>query len=38
MKLTLGGMSITIRSGGLIPVLFMIPNVVWMLYPKSDVG
>jgi hypothetical protein len=38
MNLTFGGMSITIKSGGLIPVLFMIPNVVWMLFPKSDVG
>jgi hypothetical protein len=38
MTLTLGGLSITIKSGALIPVLFMIPNVVWMLVPKSDQG
>lgn len=38
MTLTLGGLSITIKSGALIPVLFMIPNVVWMVVPKSDQG
>jgi len=38
MTLTLGGLSISIKSGALIPVLFMIPNVVWMLVPKSDQG
>lgn len=36
--MTLGGLSITIKSGALIPVHFMIPNVVWMLVPKSDHG
>jgi hypothetical protein len=36
MTLTLGSLSITIKSGALIPVLLMIPNVVWMLVPTSD--
>ena len=38
MKLTLGGISVTIKSGALIPVLLMIPNVMWMLSPKVDAG
>jgi hypothetical protein len=35
MTLTLGGLSITIKSGALIPVLIMLPNLVWMLLPKA---
>jgi hypothetical protein len=38
MTLTLDDLNITIKSGALIPALFMIPNVVWMLVPKSDQG
>jgi hypothetical protein len=38
MDLFLWGMSITIKSGALIPVMFMVPNVVWMLLPKKNVG
>jgi hypothetical protein len=38
MDLSLWGISITIKSGAVIPVLFMIPNVVWMLLPKANVG
>jgi hypothetical protein len=38
MNLFLWGMSITIKSGALIPVLFMVPNVLWMLLPKTNVG
>lgn len=34
MNLTLGNLSIPIKSGALIPVLLMLPNVVWMLFPK----
>jgi hypothetical protein len=37
MNLTLGDVSITIKSGALIPVLLMFPNVLWMLLPKVDV-
>jgi hypothetical protein len=36
MTLSLGDLNITIKSGVLIPVLLMIPNLVWMLVPKSD--
>jgi hypothetical protein len=28
----------TIKSGVLIPLLIMLPNVVWMLWPKADAG
>jgi hypothetical protein len=38
MTFALGDLNIAIKSGVLIPVLFMIPNVVWMLVPKSDQG
>ncbi len=38
MNLTLGSMSITIKSGALIPVLLMLPNVVWMLSSPADTG
>jgi hypothetical protein len=34
----LGGLSITIKSGALIPVLLMIPNVLWLLFPPVDAG
>lgn len=34
MHLTLGNLSITIKSGALIPVLLMLPNVLWMLLPE----
>ena len=34
MNLTLGNLSIPIKSGALIPVLLILPNVVWMLFPK----
>jgi hypothetical protein len=37
MNLTFGSISITIRSGALIPVLLMLPNVVWMLLPEVKV-
>ena len=36
MNLTFGDLSITIKSGMLIPVLVMLPNVVWMLLPKAE--
>jgi hypothetical protein len=38
MHLTFGDVSITLKSGALIPVLLMLPNVVWMLLPKADTG
>ena len=38
MHLTFGNVSITIKSGALIPLLIMLPNVVWMLAPKVDGG
>lgn len=38
MLLTFGDLSITIKSGALIPVLIMLPNIVWMLTPKADAG
>ena len=38
IKLTFLGMIITIKSGALIPVLLMLPNVVWILLPKADAG
>jgi len=34
MHLTFGDLSITIKSGALIPLLIMLPNVVWMMLPK----
>jgi hypothetical protein len=36
MNLTLGLLPIAIRSGALIPVLLMLPNIIWMLVPKTD--
>lgn len=36
MKLMFGDISITIKSGALIPLLIMLPNVVWMLAPKAE--
>ncbi len=36
MHLNLGNLSITIKSGALIPLLIMLPNVVWMLSPKTN--
>ena len=38
MHLTFGDLSITIKSGAWIPLLIMLPNVVWMLLPKTDAG
>lgn len=38
MNLARGGKSIPMRSGALIPVLLMLPNVAWLLLPKADVG
>lgn len=38
MDLVLGGINITIKSGALIPMLIMLPNVVWMLLSKADTG
>jgi len=38
MDLQVGGISIPLRSGALIPVLVMIPNVIWMLLPKVEAG
>jgi hypothetical protein len=35
MNFNLGTISIGIKSGALIPVLLMLPNVVWMLLPKT---
>jgi len=37
MVLTFGSVNITIKSGALIPLLLMLPNVVWVLLPKVDV-
>lgn len=34
MILTLGKLSIPIKSGALIPILLMLPNLVWMVFPK----
>jgi hypothetical protein len=36
MTLTLGGVSVTIRSGAWIPVLLLVPNIIWMLSPKPE--
>ena len=36
MHLAFGGINLTFKSGALIPVLLMLPNVVWMLLPKTD--
>ncbi len=36
MNLTFGDVNITIKSGALIPLLIMLPNVVWMIMPKAD--
>ncbi|MGC9396192.1 MAG: hypothetical protein ACP5J4_15220 [Anaerolineae bacterium] len=38
MHLILGNLSITIKSGALIPLLIMLPNVVWMAMPKAEAG
>ena len=38
MHLTFGNLSIIIKSGVLIPVLIILPNVIWMLLPKADAG
>jgi len=38
MNPTFGNLVIDIRSGALIPVLVMLPNIVWMLLPKIDRG
>ncbi len=35
MTLTFGGFTLTIKSGALIPLLVMLPNIVWMLAPKA---
>jgi hypothetical protein len=35
MNLTLGSISIAIKSGALIPLLLMLPNLLWMLLPKT---
>jgi hypothetical protein len=35
MNFPLGTVGITIKSGALIPVLLMLPNMVWMLLPKT---
>ncbi len=36
MHLNLGNLSITIKSGALIPLVIMLPNVVWMILPKAE--
>ncbi|MBN1877415.1 MAG: hypothetical protein JXA33_24545 [Anaerolineae bacterium] len=38
MNPTVSDISITLKSGALIPLLIMLPNVVWMLSPKADAG
>jgi len=38
MLLSFGDVSIPIKSGALIPLLVVLPNVVWMLVPKADAG
>ena len=38
MDLQVGGISIPLQSGALIPILVMIPNVIWMLLPKAEAG
>ncbi len=38
MHLTFGNLSITIKSGALIPLLIMLPNVAWMVLSKTDAG
>jgi hypothetical protein len=34
MNSFLGNLSFSIHSGGLVPALVMVPNIVWMLLPK----
>ena len=34
----IGNRTIAVRSGAVIPVLLMLPNVGWMLLPAQDVG
>lgn len=36
MQLTFGNLNITIKSGALITLLLMLPNVVWMVLPKAE--
>jgi hypothetical protein len=38
LVLTMGNAALTIKSGGLVPVLLMLPNIVWMLLPKIKSG
>jgi hypothetical protein len=38
MRLTFRGKVVAIRSGALVPVLVMLPNIAWMLLPKADEG
>jgi len=38
MNLTLGNVHLAIKSGALIPVLILLPNIAWMLLPRADAG
>ena len=31
-------MTLSLKSGVVVPVLLMLPNVIWMLLPKLDTG
>jgi hypothetical protein len=36
MTVTLGDISVTIQSGAWIPILLLIPNLLWMISPKPE--
>ena len=38
MHINIGSISFTLQSGMLVPLLLMLPNVVWMLFPKAETG
>lgn len=38
MNLTFGDLNIALKSGALIPLLVMLPNVVWVFAPKANAG
>jgi hypothetical protein len=38
MGFTIGGLRLVLHSGAWIPVLVMLPNVIWALLPKKEAG
>lgn len=38
MEITFNNLTIKIKTGALIPFLLMLPNLVWMITPKSNTG